>query len=299
MRADATMKRLFALFLPLGLSLWLSGPAVAMDDARFAVVSEDAVGDVRKVAVRLQDRVPEAALKSMAETIRIKAPAGKTPSRITFYLPQIALAQSPWAEVTFAPETHVSINGLRYEEVAAFATEAARDGRDILGVWLTAAPALAGKLTIWRDTAGKRFAEWVLKSGKKTVDELDEIKTSRGRRFEIKGSNGGYYLATWAGPLELGEGKTVIASAERLMIDKTKTAAPAAAPGSKPEAAAAAALPAKSAASSAADPAAAAPPVTAKVRHAERRRALDNVGATKPHSDPQSLADAVTGYLSR
>lgn len=205
----------FVLFLLALVPMAQAGP-----QPPYRVVSEDGSGDNRRIAVRLDARLPEAELKAIAATFRDKAVSAQTPAVVTFYLPGMALSQSPWAEMRFAPEPRIAINGLRFEEVTAFATEAAADPRDVFGVWLTAPPALPGKLTIWRDKSGKRFADWHLRSGQKTTDELDEIKTSRGRRFEIKGSNGGYYLATWAGALELGEGKTVIAVAERLVIPK-------------------------------------------------------------------------------
>ncbi len=215
-RVGSTM-RLLRLFL----FLILSAPAMAAEaPPAYKIVSEDGAGDTRAIAVRLDDRAPEAGLKALAFALRDKAKPGKTPAVIRFYLPGMALSAAPWAQMRFQDQAQLEINGLRYEEVQAFAAETAADTRDILGVWLTAAPALPGRLTIWRNAKGQRFAEWHLRTGKKTVDELIEVKTQRGRRYEIKGSEGGYYLATWAGPLELGEGKVVIASAERLILPK-------------------------------------------------------------------------------
>lgn len=197
-------------------------PADAETRAAAKIVSEDGAKEQRRMSLRLDARVPEADLKTIAAGLRDKAPEGRKPVSFAFYLPAMTLSQAPWADVRLMPEPRVTINGLRYEEVKAFAAEAARDNRDVIGHWLTAPPALPGKLTIWRDAAGGRHADWTLRTGTKTSDELDEIKTGRGRRFEIKGSNGGYYLATWAGPLELGEGKVVIASAERIAVDREK-----------------------------------------------------------------------------
>jgi len=207
-------------------------------------------------------------VKALAFALHDKAKPGKTPAVIRFYLSHMALSAAPWAQMRFQAGAHLDINGLRYEEVMAFAAETAADTRDILGVWLTEAPALPGKLTIWRNAKGQRFAEWHLRTGKKTIDELVETKTGRGRRFEIAGSSGGYYLATWAGPLELGEGKAVIASAERLVLPKQE---PMAASASTPPVAAITHMPAPAAAPQL-------PPLTLAVASAT----AEGAAATKP-----------------
>ncbi len=164
-------------------------PAAAEPLPAAKVVSEDGAADQRRLSLRIDARMPEADLKALAASLRDKAAVGRKPVAFAFYLPSMALNQSPWADVRLTPEPRVTVNGLRYEEVKAFAAEAAQDKRDVLGHWLTAPPALPGMLTIWRDATGKRHADWALRTGKRTSDELDEIKTGRGRRFEIKGSN--------------------------------------------------------------------------------------------------------------
>lgn len=298
-----------ALALALGLtgSLFMAvSPVLAAEGtAAHKVVSVDGAGDGRRIAVRLDARLTEAGLKSLAAALRDKAPDGKRPGIITFYLPSQPLSQAPWAEARFNPEQSVTINGLRFEEVTAFASEAAGDSRDVIGVWLTAPPALPGMLTIWRDKTGKRFADWHLRSGRKTNDELEEVKTGRGRRFEIKGSNGGYYLATWAGPLELGEGNTVLASAERLVVTRVKPAE-------------AAAKNVQPAASTPVISAKAPSPVTAAATSATRAAEIETAKtatAGKPASKPQvrrkhaeakpavsrtqSVADAIRATLAR
>ncbi len=190
----------------------------------YRVVSEDLEGEVRKVAVRLDGRAGDADLTAIAGALRAKKTAGKVPQTVAFYLPGMSLSEAPWADVRFDPAAKVVILGLRFDEELAFRTEAASDPRPLAGVWLTSPPAIPGKLSIWRERSGKAFAEWQLRNGQKTIDELIETRSQRGRRFEIKGSDGGYYLALWNGALELGDKAQVIAVAERLTIDAPQVA---------------------------------------------------------------------------
>lgn len=295
--------------LGLLLCLLCGAPALADEGARrHKIVSEDGAGPERSIAVRIDQRAPEADIKALAFTLRDKAKPGKAPAVVRFYLSGMALSDAPWAVMRFDEGAHLDISGLRHEEVQAFTAEAAADTRDIQGVWLTSAPALPGKLTIWRTSKGERFAEWHLRTGKKTIDELMEVKTPRGRRYEIKGSDGGYYLATWAGPLELGEGKAVIATAERLVIPKDKPAAAAAAPAptakaQDPLADKMAAPPARSPASpqqAAAAVAAEAADATAPVTQPKpRRKRVIAKPSPRPLNKGDSVAEAIRETMSR
>lgn len=186
----------------------------------FQIVSEDGDAAARRLAVRAGQRLSEPDLKAMAETIKARQPAGTVIEVIRVYLPDMKLTQNAWAEVHPAGGGKVVINGLRADEIEAYRAEAAGDTRAVIGVWLTAPPAMPGRLTIWRDKSGKVSAEWRLRNGEKSVDELIESKVSNGRRFDIVGAGGGYYLATHGGDLELGQKSNVIAVAERLTFEK-------------------------------------------------------------------------------
>ncbi len=165
--------------LGLLLCLLCGAPALADEGAlRHKIVSEDGAGQERTIAVRIDQRAPEADIKALAFTLRDKAKPGKAPAVVRFYLSAMALSDAPWAVMRFHEGAHLDISGLRHEEVQAFTAEAAADTRDIQGVWLTSAPALPGKLTIWRTSKGQRFAEWHLRTGKKTIDELIELQIS-------------------------------------------------------------------------------------------------------------------------
>lgn len=186
----------------------------------FRVFSEDGPPEARRMSVRLEHRLTAAELASIADSIKAHQPAGKTAALVAFFLPGAKGGERAWAEAKFGSATQVTINGLRQDEEEAFKATAARDGRDVIGHWLTSPPALSGMLTIAREKSGKLTAEWNLRNGQKTADEVVESRAHNGRRFDVVGGGGSYYLATWGGPLELGQKSSVIAVAERLQVDK-------------------------------------------------------------------------------
>jgi hypothetical protein len=202
--------------------------AIAQAAPPYRIISEYGAADALRVAVRLDARQPEADLRQIADDVRSRLPQQKRVRNVTFYLPFMNVADAAWAEVKLTPAVAVTVSGLRLEEELAYQREASADTRPQIGVWLTSPPALAGKLTLYRDGRGKTFAEWQLRSGQKTTDEVSEVRTSRGRRYEIAGSNGGYYQIGSGGTLELGTAATVIAVAEPLKrLPETKVLPPA------------------------------------------------------------------------
>ena len=279
----------------------------------FQIVSEDDSAGVRSLAVRIENRVAESDLRQWAKTLRATRAEGKAPAKIAFYLPSMKLGQAPWAEIRFDAETKVSINGLRFDEVQSFGAEVASDHRAVIGHWLTSPPALPGKLTILREKSGRLIAEWHLRNGQKTVDELRESRSQRGRRYEIADADGGYYLALGSGDLELGQNGAVIAVAERFIPavtaktvkgpalgasdTKTAGAAPLAGGGGPPVANAE--LPATvTAAPGDATPASVIPRTSRKpIRDAAAKL---RGPPPKPHAPmPQSFSDAISGTFAR
>ena len=208
----------------------------------YKIVSDDDVAGLRRVTVRLDRRLSESDLKAVSETVTKAQKSGSPVDAVAFYLPAMKLAQGPWAERRLSEGGKITIQGLRLDEETAYRAEALSDQRPVLGMWLTSPPAMPGRLTIWREKGGKTFAEWRLRNGQKTVDELDETQSSRGRRFNIAGVSGAYYLATWGGELELGDKSGPIAVAERLVVDKAVSTSSKRAPEPKSAATSAAAL---------------------------------------------------------
>jgi hypothetical protein len=240
-----------------------SSVAAAAEQAQsFRVISEDGPAEARRLTVRLDRRLSETDLAAIANALKAHQKAGTTTAAAAFYLPVMTTKDRAWAEAKFAASTQVAINGLRLDEEDAFRAAASRDGRDVIGHWLTSPPALTGMLTIVREKSGKLVAEWHLRNGQKTSDEVIESRAHNGRRFDVSGGDGSYYLATWSGPLELGQKSNVIAVAERLIVQKAEVAK---AESAKPQTAKPAASDAKlSSAASATVPAGDAPVAATK-----------------------------------
>ncbi len=133
--------------------------------------------------------------------------------------------QAPWATATYQSELKIAISGLKLEEEELYLSELRNDRRQLVGAWLTSPPAVPGRLAIFRDK-GKVFAEWRLRNGLKTVDELEESRVNRGRRYDVKGENAGHFVVTAAGTLELRDADKLIAVAERVSPDKLVPQAP-------------------------------------------------------------------------
>lgn len=217
--------------------VFLAAPGFASQAAKFKVVAVDGSPEARVLAVRIDARLVRKDLEDLARAIASGRKKGDTVSSLRFYLPGNELSQDPWATAQLE-EANVKIDvlGLRAEDEAQYRAEAQADTRDVVGVWITSPPALPGKLTILRTPKGGFMSEWHLRSGQKTTDQLTLSRSSRGQRYEVVGGDGAYYLATWSGPLQLGDATRVIAYGEKLVVEKKPAAAPVALQTQKPAA---------------------------------------------------------------
>ncbi|MGL4396116.1 MAG: hypothetical protein ACRCS9_06225, partial [Hyphomicrobium sp.] len=193
----------------------------------YSVVSVDGAAGQQRISIRIPKRLDDAHLQALADTVAARQKAGaQSVQAVLMYLPTMGLSEKPWAVVTLQAPTSIAVFGLTAADVEGFRAHALADRRDLIGVWLTSPPALTGRLTILRDKR-RVFAEWQLRSGEKTVDEVLPSRGGNGRRFEIVGSAGGYYMIARDGSLQLGENANVIAVAEALDIGPAPAKTPA------------------------------------------------------------------------
>jgi hypothetical protein len=191
--------------------------AAALPRAEFRIVSEDVATESsrRYVAVMLTQRIAEPEISRIADIARAKEKTPFERTIVNFYLPGMKLGQGAWAVATYNPTLKIQIVGLRLDEAQSAAADAAADKRALIGVWLTSPPAAPGRLTLFRSGA-KVIAERRLRDGSKTTEELVEHKDAKGRRFvPAAGGSNSLHLG-WNGDLELRDGPTLIAGAERL-----------------------------------------------------------------------------------
>lgn len=199
--------------------------ALASPVPRYKVIADDAGEIHRSVEVRLERRISEADLKAIARTIQEREARAYRRTLVNFYLPGMKQGQGAWASATHTKDISVRISGLTLEEEASFIAEARVDGRSLVGSWLTSTPAAPGRLTIYRDR-GKLFAEWKLRNGVKTVDEVAEKKTSTGRRFDNVPQTADHFVLIGNGELELRQGDHLVALAEQIDTSPAGKSAP-------------------------------------------------------------------------
>lgn len=203
--------------LIVALLLAAAAPLAAEPLPPHKVVAVDDGESRRLVSVRLDRRVSEADLVHIANAAHKGVAEGKR-MLVNFYLAGQKLTEASWASASFAPTLKITIHGLSLEEEAAYLDEAARETRPVIGMWLTQAPAVPGLLTIAREK-GKLYADWRVRGGHRTVEEVVETRGPHGRRFDITTDPTQYYVLIKGGELELREKTGLIAVAEPVKPD--------------------------------------------------------------------------------
>ena len=203
------------LIVTLCLAAMIASPANSQTRAvlPYKTISEDLSEQRRSVFVRIDHRLDEADLLTIAGQIQARSKRSYARTQVNFILPGMPIGQGSWASVLFAPEPKVLIHGLSRADEDIFLAEHRADRRSLLGSWLTSTPAPLGRLTIYSDH-GKVFAEWRLRGGQKTVDDLIDTTVKTVRRFDVP--DGGYFILTRAGELEIWDKTNLIATAERI-----------------------------------------------------------------------------------
>jgi hypothetical protein len=198
------------------LALAVAGPLAAQTLPQYRVVAEERSETNRTVDVRIERRLNEADLNAIASVIVNRETRPYMRTVVNFVLPNARPGEPAWANATLVREIRVRIPGLRLDEERLFTAEAREDRRDVIGSWLTSTPATPGRLTIYRD-GRKLFAEWRMRNGVRTQDEVSESRVSAGRRFDLKaGASDDHFLIVASGDLEIRAKGTLIALAERI-----------------------------------------------------------------------------------
>lgn len=188
-------------------------PLAAEPLATHEVISVETGETRRIVAVRVPHRLSEDDLARIASGLRKSdEPQGRR-TLVNFYLPGKRLTDASWASASFAPQLKITVNGLTLDEETALRAAAESEKRANVGMWLTEAPAAPGLLVIYRDK-GHTFADWRLRGGHRTIEEVAESRGQHGRRFDIVGDQNQHYVLVSGGALELREKTGLIAVAE-------------------------------------------------------------------------------------
>jgi hypothetical protein len=188
----------------------------------YAIIANAGDKTKRSFAVQLERRVTENDLKRIALDIRLTDMGIEGASAVVmFYLPSMKLGHGMWAHAYFpatetpeqkaTQEPKVTITGLSIADEEQMVLSARQDRRNLVGVWLTAAPAPAGKLTLFREK-GRLFSEWGLRDGTRFTEEVIETALAEGGwRYDRRDGGGADHMRmSPEGDLELRDRNDVI-----------------------------------------------------------------------------------------
>ncbi len=160
-------------------------------------------GIKRSLDIRLNRKVSEGVLKSIALKLKNSDPKSYDRTFIGYYLPGMKVDSGCWATTHFNPNLEVRILGLTVKQEESLKQQPADASREVIGTWLDERPFGGGRITLFRKD-GKLLMENTYKDGSAGTAELSEKRSQDGRRFDYKPDrgNGEYYLINSKGELQ-------------------------------------------------------------------------------------------------
>ena len=170
----------------------------------------------RSLDVRLNKRVTEEVLRTIAHDLRARDPHKYDRTFISYYLPGMVPSHGGWATTHFNPTLEVRILGLTVEQVEAHSMESAPADRKVVGRWIDDI-VFRCRLTIFQK-GGKFYAEFKLRSGDSWTEEVIERPSPRGRRFDTMDTsgNGDRFVVDPSGDLQIRDNDGLIATARQV-----------------------------------------------------------------------------------
>ncbi len=189
-------------------------------DITYKIIDESSLSNIkRSLNIRLNKKVSEGVLKSIALTLKKSDPKRYQRTFIVYYLPEMEVDAGGWATTHFNPELKVQILGLTVEQEQALKQKPDDSSRTIIGNWLDERPFVSNRTTIFQRN-GKLYMENTFKDGSSGETELVEKKSSLGRRFEkADGSgadSGDHWILDYDGNLQLRDSMGLISTAKKL-----------------------------------------------------------------------------------
>ncbi len=187
-------------------------------DVTYSIIETNIVGGIkRSLVVRLNRKVSEDVLRSIALELKSQDPKEYKRTFIAYYLPDMKVGAGAWATTHFNPDLDVRILGLTVEQEESFVNEPEYSSRKVVGTWLNESPFVASKITIYHQN-GKFYVETKFKDGSSSNKEMVKKASSSGQRFEEKSGSsfGDYYLIDRQGNLQLRDREGLIATAKKI-----------------------------------------------------------------------------------
>lgn len=187
-------------------------------DVTYTIIDENIVpGLKRSLEIRLNKKVSEQVLHSIAMKLRNADSNSYEHTFIGYYLPGMEVNAGYWATTHFNPELEVRILGMTVEQEQALTQEPQDASREVIGTWLDERPFAGNRITIFRKD-GKLFMENRYKDGSGDTKELAATKSPLGQRFDKVDDStvGGFWIIDSNGDLQLRDNEGWIATAKKI-----------------------------------------------------------------------------------
>lgn len=186
-------------------------------DVNYTILSDEAMPPhKRSIDVRLNKRVPESVLTTIAHELRSRDARAFERTFIVYYLPDMEVGSGGWATSHFDPDLEVAILGMTPDQEQVLTAEQPSSDREVVGAWMDDRPFMTSRLTIYR-SEGQLLLERKYPDGSSGESRLRERATSAGRRFdEVGRTTGDYFLLDQSGELQIRDSSGLIATARKV-----------------------------------------------------------------------------------
>lgn len=198
-------KSSFAMIL-LSVITWGGAQAETAVDESYSIISDSDFQNVkRSIEVRLDEKVSEVELESIAKELKSNEQKNYERTFITYYLESMKVGSGAWATSHFAPQLEVKILGSTFEEGARLNLAEKSIPRDVVGVWLDERPYVGSIVTIYREGTNVRM-ETKFEDGSGFSKKMTETKYSNRTKLVEVGGNAHdeYFVLDNKGNLQAG-----------------------------------------------------------------------------------------------
>ena len=194
-----------------------TAPSIPSDVSLTIVNSNTVPGIKRSLDVRLNKKVSEKNLRTIALKLKADDPRNYKRTFIAYYLPDMTIGAGAWATTHFNPDIEVRILGLMAEAEKALTQEPVPENREIIGRWLDQSHFVGSRITIYRE-GGTLYVEQKHKDGSAGNEELVEKSSPLGRRFDkVEGSRfGDHWVLDNQGNLQFRDNEGLISTARKI-----------------------------------------------------------------------------------
>ena len=186
-------------------------------DVSYTIINTDIMPRMkRSLDIRLNRRVSENVLRSIALKLKKKDKKQYKRTFICYYLPGMTVGAGAWATTHFNPNLQVQILGLSSKLESEIKKSTQDYSGKSLGRWIDHGIA-GGVITIYRQE-DELFLEQIFNDKSKLREELIKRASKYGVCFDIKEGSptGDYYLINKAGDLEIRDDAGLISTAKKI-----------------------------------------------------------------------------------